>query len=371
LYQVLKGLRILDLTRLLPGPYATQLLADMGAEVLKVEDTVQGDYMRWMKPHFPGTKDSALFWGLNRNKESIKLDLKSDAGKSKFLELVRQYDVVLEGFRPGVMDKLGLGYDKLKEVNSGIIMCAISGYGQDGPYRERAGHDINYNAIAGALGLSGHQDGPPVVPAVQVADIGGGGLMAAVGILAAYVEKLNTGEGRYIDISMMDGVVSWMAMLMMQHAAGDPTLARGASMLNGGMPCYNVYKTKDDKYMSLGALEEKFWRVFCGTVGREDLIPRQFDADPSARAEVAAIFVGRTRAEWSEVFAGQDVCCEPVLDINEVAAHPQVAHRGLLKNMPHPKAGQVKVTANPIKFPGAPETEDTLPPGWGENNTNS
>ncbi len=363
MYKLLEKMRILDLTRLLPGPYATQLLADMGAEVVKVEDPKQGDHMRWMLPHFPGTGESALFWGLNRNKKSIKLDLKKKAGRERFVDLVKKYDVVVEGFRPGVMDKLGLGYETLKEANPKVIMCSITGYGQDGPYKDRAGHDINYNAIAGVLGLTGENGGPPVIPAVQIADIGGGGLMAAVGILSAYINRMHTGRGQYIDISMMDGVVSWMTMLLMQHVAGDPTLKRGGSMLNGGMPCYNVYKTRDGKYMSLGALEPKFWREFCETVGRDDLIARQFDRDPAVRAEVAAIFAAKDREEWVKIFADRDACCEPVLDIGEVGKHPQVAHRNLFIDLPHPQAGNVKVVANPIKFPGAEQEEDFPPPG--------
>ncbi|MGE5577975.1 MAG: CaiB/BaiF CoA transferase family protein, partial [Syntrophothermus sp.] len=204
MYQLLKGMRILDLTRLLPGPYATQLLGDLGAEVLKVEDPAQGDYMRWMGPGFAGSGDgagdSALFWGLNRNKRSMKLNLKSDAGKQVFFKLLQKYDVVLEGFRPGVMDSLGLGYEKLKEVNPAVIMCSISGYGQDGPYRSRSGHDLNFTALSGVLGLMGVAGGPPAIPAVQIADIGGGGLMAAVGVLAAYISRQRTGKGQYVDV---------------------------------------------------------------------------------------------------------------------------------------------------------------------------
>lgn len=371
MYQLLKGMRILDLTRLLPGPYATQLLGDLGAEVLKVEDPAQGDYMRWMGPGFAGSGDgagdSALFWGLNRNKRSMKLNLKSDAGKQVFFKLLQKYDVVLEGFRPGVMDSLGLGYEKLKEVNPAVIMCSISGYGQDGPYRSRSGHDLNFTALSGVLGLMGVAGGPPAIPAVQIADIGGGGLMAAVGVLAAYISRQRTGKGQYVDVSMVDGVVSWMTMLFMQLAAGDSTLKRGETPLSGGDICYSVYRTKDGKYMSLAALEPKFWEQFCKAVGREDLITKQFSRDPEARAEVARLFETRTRDEWTNFFADKDVCCEPVLDLPEVRRHPQILHRNLFTPLPHPRAGSVEVAGNPLKFAGESQEVDRVPPGFGEH----
>ncbi|HWJ02161.1 MAG TPA: CaiB/BaiF CoA-transferase family protein [Verrucomicrobiae bacterium] len=367
MYKLLSGVKILDLTRLLPGGYATQLLGDLGAEVVKVEDPWQGDYMRWMEPHFPGTGESALYWGLNRNKKSVALNLKSEKGRQVFLKLVQKYDVVLEGFRPGVMDKLGLGYEELKAVNPGVIMCSISGYGQDGPYKFRSGHDINYTATAGSLGLTGLAGETPIVPALQIADLGGGGLMAAVGILSAYIARQNTGEGQYIDVSMMDGVVSWMAMLFMQQAVGDTSLARGCTWLNGGIICYGVYPTKDDKYMALGALEPKFWTEFCQAVEREDLISRQFSGTAGDRAEVEGIFRSRTRQEWSEFFADKDVCCEPVLEMGEVKQHPQVAARNLFTTLNHPTAGPVQAVANPLKFGNAGEQTDRVPPGLGEH----
>lgn len=367
MYQLLKGMRILDLTRLLPGGYATQLLGDLGADVLKVEDPWQGDYMRWNELYIEGTKESILFWGLNRNKKSIKLNLKSEDGKQVFLKLLQKYDIVLEGFRPGVMESLGLGYEKLKEANPAVIMCSISGYGQDGPYKLRAGHDINYTAIAGSLGLGGIAGGAPVMPALQIADIGGGGMMAAIGLLTAYISRLGTGEGQYIDISMMDGVVSWMTMLFMQLAANEPTLKRGETRLGGGEICYNIYQAKDGGYMSLGALEPKFWRQFCEAVGRGDLIPDQFSRDIKARAEVEAIFKTKTSKEWTEFFSDKDVCCEPVLNPQEVKEHPQVMHRKLFVKLSHPSAGEVDVVGIPIKFTNEQQVDDLIPPGFGEH----
>lgn len=366
MYQLLRDMRILDLTRLLPGGYATQLLGDLGAEVLKVEDPLQGDYIRWQRPCFEGTKESVFFWGLNRNKKSIKLDLKSEPGKEVFLKLLKKYDVVIEGFRPGVMDSLGLGYEKLKEVNPAVIMCSISGYGQDGPYKLRSGHDLNYAAIAGSLGLNGSADGKPGIPCLQIADIGGGGLMAAVGVLAAFVARQSTGEGQYVDISMLDGVVSWMTMLFAQFAA-KRSPQRGKLTLTGSVPCYNVYETSDGKYMSFGGLEAKFWQEFCRAVEREDLLERGVSTDPSTLLEVESIFKARTRDEWTALFADKDVCCEPVLDPEEVKYHPQVVHRGLFVNLPHPQAGEVEVLRNPVKLPNSPYKADIVPPGFGEH----
>lgn len=367
MYELLKGMRILDLTRLLPGGYATQLLGDLGAEVLKIEDPWQGDYMRWMEPHLPGTQESALFFGLNRNKKSMKLNLKSSEGRELFFKLLKGYDVVLEGFRPGVMDSLGLGYEALKARNPRVILCSISGFGQDGPYRLRSGHDINYTAIAGSLSLGGSKNGPPLLPAVQVADLGGGALMAVSGLLSAYIARERTGQGEYIDVSMLDGVVSWMAMLYSQLAVADPTLVRGQGRLAGGDICYRIYETKDGRYMSLGALEPKFWREFCEVVGRPDLVRSQFSRDPEALAAVERIFKEKSQSEWIALVQDHDFCCEPILEPAEAKEHPQVRQRGLFLTLSHAQAGKVEVVANPLKFSEAGKSQDALPPLFGEH----
>lgn len=366
MFQLLTGVRILDLTRLLPGGYASQLLADLGAEVLKVEDPWVGDYLRWMKPYLPGTKESALFWSLNRNKKSLKLDLKSMAGREAFLRLLDRYDIVLEGFRPGVMDSLGLSYQELKKINPSVILCSISGYGQDGPYRLRSGHDINYMALSGALGLTGQSGGAPVSPAVQVADIGGGGLMAVIGILSAYVARQKTGQGQYIDVSMLDGVASWMTMLYAQQAAEGLSVKRGEGMLNGGEVCYGVYETRDGRFMSLGALEPKFWQAFCKAVDRPDLVSKQFARDPSVLAEVKGIFQSRTQEDWVNFFQDKDVCCEPILELAEAREHPQLKARNLFSTLSHPEGMSVDCVRSPLKFPEEQELIDQAPPGFGE-----
>src|SRR6266851_1608691 len=308
----LTGIRVLDLTRLLPGPFCTMLLADMGADVIKVEEPSTGDYMRWTPPLVDG--QSALFNAINRNKRSLTLNLKSDAGRDLLLRLV-------EGNRPGVMDRLGLGWPVLHARNPALVMCSITGYGQDGPMALRAGHDINYVATAGVLGLNGAQGGPPMPLAVQVGDIGAGGLQPAVAILGALVGVQRGDQGRWLDVSMTDGAVSWLALALAQQGAGEE-VGRGDHRLTGRYACYRVYACKDGGYYSVGALEPKFWTELCNAVGLPDLIEIQFAAgEDRARAHRAmeAVFLSRTRSEWERDLAGLELCCEPVLDLSAVA----------------------------------------------------
>jgi alpha-methylacyl-CoA racemase len=329
----LTGIRVLDLTRLLPGAFCTMLLADMGADVVKVEDPTGGDFMRWTPPLVDG--QSALFNALNRNKRSLTLNLKSEAGRDLLLRLVEDAAILVEGNRPGVMERLGLGWDVLHARNPRLIMCSITGYGQVGPFASRAGHDINYMATSGALGLNGERDGPPVPLSVQVADIGGGGLQPAVAILGALVGVERGGEGRWIDASMLDGAVSWLALAMAARAGGE-RVARGDQRLAGRYACYRVYACKDGGYYSVGALEPKFWATLCDAIERTDLFDLQFaEGAEGLRAHEAmkAVFLSRTRSEWEQKLAGLDVCCEPVLELDEVASHPQVAARGLISSL--------------------------------------
>ena len=330
----LTGIRVLDLTRLLPGPFCTMLLADMGADVVKIEEPGGGDYLLWTPPLVDG--QSVLFNAINRNKRSITLNLKSAAGRDLILRLAENADVLVEGNRPGVMARLGLGWDALHARNPKLVMCSITGYGQDGPFASRAGHDLNYMATAGALGLNGAVDGPPIPLSVQVADIGGGGLQPAVAILGALVAVGRGEDGRWIDASMMDGAVSWLALALAAHGGGEQ-VARGDQRLAGRYPCYRVYACKDGGFYSVGALEPKFWAVLCDTIERPDLLALQFAEDEDgARAHKAmeSVFRSRTRQEWERKLAGLDVCCEPVLELGEVAAHPQVVARGLITSTP-------------------------------------
>jgi crotonobetainyl-CoA:carnitine CoA-transferase CaiB-like acyl-CoA transferase len=367
----LEGIRVLDLSRLLPGGFCSLLLADFGADVLKVEDTGMGDYIRWSPPYYEGAEDSAksaLFLALNRNKRSIRLNLKHERGKEVLLRLVREYDVVLESFRPGVLDRLGVGYERMREENPGIVYCAISGYGQDGPNRERSGHDMNYLGLIGLLGLTGERDGPPIQSAGQIADLGGGALMAAFGILAALRERDRSGEGQFVDVSMADGALSWLAMVAAQYFADGVVPRRGGLVLAGALVCYRPYACADG-YVTLGALEPKVWQAWCRGVGREDLIERQFDQPGSdAHAEVERIFLDRTRAEWTEFAAKHDCCLEPVLDLDEALDSELVGAREMVVELDQPGAAEpVRQLGVPVKLSRTPGGVHAPGPALGEH----
>lgn len=366
--QPLKDFKMLDLSRLLPGPYCSLLLADMGMEVLKVEDIERGDYARFNDPLRKGINPS--FLALNRNKKSMKLNLKTDEGKEIFYRLIKVYDIVLEGFRPGVMERLGVGYEELRKRNPRLIFCSLSGYGQDGPYRDRSGHDINYLSIGGILGLMGSKDGPPVIPCVQIADIGGGGLMAAIAILTAIIHRERTGEGQFLDISMLDGILSWLSPHVGRYFIDGELPERGEMRLSGRYACYQVYETKDKRYMSLGALEEKFWKNFCEAIGREELIEKQYvEGEERLRIieEIKRVFRERAQAEWVDFFKGKDVCCEPVLNFNETFKHPHVIHRNIVKDVEYPEVGRIRQIGSPIKSSAFSLEIRRPPPSWGEH----
>jgi crotonobetainyl-CoA:carnitine CoA-transferase CaiB-like acyl-CoA transferase len=321
----LTGIRILDLSRLLPGGYCTQLLADLGAEVVKVETPLIGDYARIAPEQFGG---EGLFQAINRGKKSLAVNFRNARGRAILLRLVKDADVVFETFRPGLVQRWKIDYAAVKAVNPRLVYCSLSGYGQDGPYRDRAGHDINYVAISGLLDFNGLPGGPPVPPSVQLADMGGG-MLAALTILAGLLGRSQTGVGGYFDVGMMDLAVSWAAPVLgalFSTTGLDP--ARGQGPLSGGLPCYNVYRTQDGAYLSLGALEPPLWGTFCKTIDREDLLARQFEAD--AIPEMIAIFETQSSRAWLETFAGLEVCLEPVSAFSEMLSHPQVRHRGLV-----------------------------------------
>ena len=359
---------MLDLSRLLPGPYCSLLLADLGMEVLKVEDPEQGDYLRMIGPI--RKNDSANFLALNRNKKSMILNLKAKEGKEIFYKLIQSYDIVLESFRPGVMDRLGIGYQELKKRNPRIILCSLSGYGQDGPYRERSGHDINYIGLGGVLELTGMKNSPPIPPAVQIADIGGGGMMAAIAVLAAAIHREKTGKGQFLDISMMDGVVSWLSMHAGKYFMDGELPKRGDMHLTGRYACYQVYATKDGRYMSLGAMEQKFWKNFCEAIGRRDLIYKQYiEGEEQLRVieEIQELFKTKTQKEWIDFFKNVDACCEPILTFEEVFHHPQVLHRQMVMEYEHPVEGKIRQVGNPIKSSQFDFELRTPPPRLGEH----
>jgi alpha-methylacyl-CoA racemase len=365
----LVGVRVLDLSRLLPGPYATLVLADLGATVDKVEDPDGGDYLRQMPPHLG--EHGALFYGLNRNKRSLCLDLKSAEGADALRRLCTGYDVLVESFRPGVMDKLGLGYDRLGQVNPRLIYCAISGYGQTGPDRLRAGHDLNYLARSGALGYGGEPDGAPAVPGIQAADIGGGSLFALVGILAALHERGRTGRGRLVDVSMTEGALSFLHMhlsaRLLMGEAGAP-LRRGVDPLNGGCACYGVYRTSDGRYLSVAALEPKFFSGFCEVIGHPELLAAGYavgEQGARAREVIAGVIGEQPLAHWVRVFGEKDLCVEPVHEGDEVLEDPQLRARELFVRAHDPQRGlQVTHLRTPLRMGPLPTRP---PPALGQH----
>lgn len=330
----LSGVRVLDLSRLLPGPFCTLVLADLGADVVKVEDPRGGDYLRSMPPL--AGELSGFFHAVNRNKRSLTLDLKAPDGPAVLKRLARTFDVVVESFRPGVLDRLGIGHAALAAENPRVVVCSITGYGQDGPYADRAGHDINYCGIAGALALNGPPE-RPLPLGVQVADLAGGAWPAVAGILAALVRRAATGEGAHVDVSMTEGVLALLAMQLGAAAARGEPLRRGQEVLNGGAGCYGVYRTKDDGFVALGALEPKFFEAFCRAAGVPELAERHLDDEGGAlRAELEALFLTRTRDEWAALGAVADCCLTPVLERDEPLRDPQLVSRGAFVEVKSP-----------------------------------
>jgi alpha-methylacyl-CoA racemase len=368
----LDGLKVLDLSRLLPGGFCSLLLADFGADVIKIEDTGVGDYLRWSPPYYEGAEETArgaLFLALNRGKRSIRLDLKTEQGRQTLVRLARGADVLLESFRPGVLDRLGVGYERLRAENPRLVYCAITGYGQDGPNRDRSGHDTNYLGLGGLLALTGEADGPPVQAAGQIADIGGGALMGAIGVLVALRERERSGEGQFVDCSMFDGALSWLALVAAGALATGTPARRGEQQLAGALTCYRPYRCADG-YVTLGALEPKFWQEWCIGVGREDLIDHAYDPPGSdAHRAVSEIFAGRTREQWRAFASEHDCCLEPVLELEEVLSSELVAAREMVVELAQPGVERpVRLLGAPVKLSRTPADAARAPaPGLGEH----
>jgi len=364
----LAGIKVIDMTRLLPGPYATMLLADLGADVLKIEEPQLGDYIRWRAPFING--ESASFLMLNRNKRSLTLNLKAAEGQEIFKKLVVQADIIIESFRPGVMSKLGLGYEQLRELNRGLIYTAISGYGQTGPYSQRPGHDINYIGFAGALGQTGRVGEGPILPGVQIADLAGGGMLSLIGLLAALEGRHRTGEGRFVDVAMTDGVASWLAYQAGDYFAGDKMSQRGTNRLNGGLPEYNVYEAADGKWLTVGALEPKFFARLCQLLALPDYETNSEGARATEiKAALTTRFKEKSQGEWLTLLADEDVCIGPTYELDEMLSDPHLLERGLVEEIDHPKAGRIKQLGLPVKLNDLPPA-DVLrrpPPGFGED----
>ena len=347
----LAGLRVLDLSRLLPGPYATLVLADLGADVVKLEEPRGGDYLRWIPP-LAGAQSGA-FHALNRNKRSLALDLKAEGSVAVLRRLALGFDVLVESFRPAVLERLRGGHEALRAENPRLITCAITGYGQGGPYRDLAGHDLNYCAISGALAVNG----PPEAPlpyGVPPADLSGA-WVAVAGILAALHRRAATGEGGFVDVSMTDGVLGMLAMPLGRAWARGTPLRRGEELLAGAAACYRTYRTQDGRHVALGALEPHFFRRFCEAVGRPELADRQLDQDGRGPVEeLEALFITRTRAEWARLGREHDVCLTPVLEGDEPRQDPQLRARGVFGEVANPWEGKtLPALATPVRVDGA------------------
>jgi crotonobetainyl-CoA:carnitine CoA-transferase CaiB-like acyl-CoA transferase len=355
--RALEGIKILDLSRLFPGPYCSMILADLGAEVLRIED-------RRFAAEGPGMPT------VMRNKRHMTLNLKHPQAKDIFYRLARAADVILEGFRPGVTARLGIDYESLKKINEKMIYCSVTGYGQNGPYRNMAGHDVNYLSFGGALGLNGEAEGDPAIPPIQVADMAAGGMNAALGIMAALIARERSGRGQYIDVAMLDGIVAMLPFPASLLWGSGRSPRRGDTLLSGRYPCYNVYETREGGFISIGTLEPRFWEALCRKLGREDFIPGQYD-EGEKRKEIDSflhrVFKTKTREEWMEEFKDVDVCFGKVLSLEETFGDPQVVSRGMVTDFDDPRKGKIRLLSSPLKLSDTPPDIRTAPADFGEH----
>ena len=371
----LDGIRVLDLTKLAPGPFCTMILGDLGADVIKIEEPGPPTGRRADQAGAAGTRGPAgsfsesPYNALGRNKKSIGINLKSGAGKEIYLRLAQRADVIVEEYRPGVAKRLGIDYATLSPRNRRLIYCAITGYGQNGPYRDLVGHDVNYIATAGVLSLFGRPGQPPTIPHNLVADYAGGGMHAAIGVLAALVARNQTGRGQYVDISMMDGSLALLAQSFSSFFAGGKLPRRGETMFDGGIPNYNVYLTKDEKYITIAAIEPWFFANLCRALGREDFIPYEYD--PAKRAEIARVFTEKfktkTRDEWFAILSKSDICAGRMLTLDEVPDDPQVRARNMIVEVEGPGGQKIKQVGVSVKFSDTPGSIRSLAPQLGQH----
>jgi crotonobetainyl-CoA:carnitine CoA-transferase CaiB-like acyl-CoA transferase len=353
----LASLKVLDFSTLLPGPFASLLLADMGAEVLRIESPTRMDLLRVLPPHDQGVSASHAY--LNRNKRSLALDLKQPEALEVIKQLLQDYDIVLEQFRPGVMERLGLGYEALKAINPKLIYVSITGYGQTGPYKDRAGHDINYLALAGLASYTGHADSGPLPLGMQVADIAGGSLHGVIGLLAAVIDRQQTGQGQHLDVSMTDCVFSLNAMAGAGYLACGVEPGREDQMLNGGS-FYDYYRSRDGRWFSVGSLEPAFMKQLCAALGLEELETLGLSPEPALQKALKNAlrieFETHDFAELCALFATLDACVEPVLSLGEAVRHPQLKARALVTEVPRGDGTTQAQMACPLKFSqGLPE----------------
>jgi len=363
----LHGIRVLDLSQLLPGSLCSQMLADLGADVIKIENPGRGDSFRYVSPLVK--TQSSYFHIANRNKRGMSLNLKTPEGLAVLKRMAKDADVLLENFRPGALGKMGLDYSALKTINPRLIYCSLTSFGQDGPYRDRAAHDLDVMSLSGILDLLGVKGHQPIVPVVQFAGVSAS-LHAMIGILTALFMRERTGAGQQVDTSLLDSLTPFLSLIMAQYMTDGQLPRRGEAHLGGGAVNYNVYQTKDGKYLSLGCVEEKFWKGFCEAIGREDLIAAW--SVPAAEqgeiiAKVRSIFAEKTRAEWVAILEPFEICFAPVNNLEEALADPQVIHRKLWFTSPHPREGLVPQQGFPITFSGCRPGWETHPPDLGEH----
>lgn len=352
----LAGVRVLDLSRLLPGPYCSMILADHGAEVIAIENS------RFQK-------DGLFFEELYRNKRHMSLNLKNPKGKEIFLSLVKEADVVLEGFRPGVVNRLGVDYATLREINPRLIYCAITGYGQSGPKRDQAGHDVNYLSTSGVLNLIGEEAGAPTIPAVQIADILGGAMQAAVGILMALYSREQSGLGQYIDISMTDGVLGLLTLprFFQQKAGEEPR--RSATTLSHKFACYNTYRTLDNRYVAIGAVEHRFWQRLCQKLGKPEFADLQYDKEHRLDLInwLRDTFAEKTLAHWDAELSDLDVCYSAVSTVDEVLDSPLFRARQMIHPYPEKDGKQCRAFHSPVKLSETPPAIHSTPAAFGQH----
>lgn len=365
----LEGIKILDLSRLAPGPFCSMMLGDMGADVLLVEAPADGKLAPALGGRGGDIEKMAAYNMMSRNKRSIVLNLREPDARDVFYRLADTADVVLEGFRPGVVKRLGVDYDTLKERNPRLVYCSLSGFGQTGPYSQLVGHDINYISVGGALGMIGWPGEPPAIPMNIIADFAGGGMHAAFGILAALMARERTGRGQYVDIAMSDGVLYLLASLVGNVLMGGPSPSRGATVLNGSVPHYNVYECSDGGWISLGSLEPHFFVNLCKTLGREDFIPHQYDS--AKRDEIATFFRDtfrtKPRDEWFNILSQTDICAGPVYSLAEALKDPHNLARQMVIEVDHPTLGKVKQVGIGAKLSDTPGSVRSTAPIAGQH----
>jgi len=364
----LLGIRILDLTRLLPGPLGTMMMADMGADVIKIENPESPDYVRAFPPYLNG--ESANYLSFNRSKRSLALNYNTAEGQKKFFDLVKTADVVVEQFRPGFLDKIGIGYEAAKVANPQIIYVSVTGYGQTGPYAHLAGHDLNYMAYAGVVGMTGNPAQAPAVPGVQIADIAGGSYMSVIGTLAALQARTRTGLGQHVDVSMTDGAMPLLSAVYALHAGGQ-NVQRGTAPLSGGIANYGVYGCQDHKYVALGTLEPKFWAKFCGLVQRPDwlgfVLPKNTAELADFKVQIGALFATQPQQYWVELGLAHDLLISPIYDLEDLENDPHLQERQMIVTQNHPRAGSFKTIGIPIKFSGTPAAPAWPAPTMGQD----